>query len=74
MALIRCPECGREISDKAVSCPGCGYPLAEQPDDTARRLEEAREKDLVFLKKAGIGMGIGIVIILAFVFVCSRWL
>lgn len=24
MALIRCPECGREISDKAVSCPGCG--------------------------------------------------
>ena len=24
MALIKCPECGREISDKAVSCPGCG--------------------------------------------------
>lgn len=27
MALITCPECGREISDKAVSCPGCGFPL-----------------------------------------------
>ena len=27
MALISCPECGREISDKAVSCPHCGYPL-----------------------------------------------
>lgn len=26
MALIKCPECGREISDKAVSCPGCGCP------------------------------------------------
>lgn len=27
MALIKCPECGKEISDKAVSCPNCGYPL-----------------------------------------------
>lgn len=25
MALIKCPECGREISDKANSCPNCGY-------------------------------------------------
>ena len=25
MALIKCPECGREISDKALSCPACGY-------------------------------------------------
>ncbi len=24
MALIKCPECGREISDQAPSCPGCG--------------------------------------------------
>lgn len=27
MALIRCPECSKEISDKATSCPGCGFPL-----------------------------------------------
>lgn len=27
MALIKCPECGREISDKAPACPHCGYPL-----------------------------------------------
>ena len=27
MALIRCPECQREVSDKAPACPGCGYPL-----------------------------------------------
>lgn len=27
MALIRCPECDREISDRAESCPGCGYPV-----------------------------------------------
>ena len=29
MALIKCPECGREISDKAKACIHCGYPLAE---------------------------------------------
>ena len=27
MALITCPECGREISDQATSCPNCGYPI-----------------------------------------------
>ena len=27
MALIKCTECGRDISDAAVACPGCGYPL-----------------------------------------------
>lgn len=27
MALIKCTECGREISDKAQSCPGCGSPV-----------------------------------------------
>lgn len=24
MAMIGCPECGKQISDKAVSCPNCG--------------------------------------------------
>lgn len=27
MALINCTECGKEISDKASSCPNCGCPL-----------------------------------------------
>lgn len=25
MALIKCPECGKEISDQADFCPNCGY-------------------------------------------------
>ena len=29
MALIMCPECGKEISDKALSCPNCGLPIAD---------------------------------------------
>ncbi len=30
MALIKCPECGKEISDKAASCPNCGCPINNQ--------------------------------------------
>lgn len=29
MALIKCPECGKEISDKAASCPNCGFPITQ---------------------------------------------
>ena len=27
MALISCPECGKQISDQAPACIHCGYPL-----------------------------------------------
>lgn len=30
MALIKCPECGKEISDRAVSCPHCVQILLER--------------------------------------------
>lgn len=30
MALINCPECGKEISDQAASCPSCGAPLGNK--------------------------------------------
>ena len=30
MALINCPECGKEVSDKAPTCPNCGVPIASK--------------------------------------------
>lgn len=27
MALINCPECGKQVSDRALSCPDCGCPI-----------------------------------------------
>ncbi len=38
MALINCPECNKEISDKAEACPHCGYPI--QKVEVARPPEE----------------------------------
>ena len=29
MALIICPECGKEISDQSKQCIHCGYPISE---------------------------------------------
>ena len=29
MALINCPECGKEISDAASNCPHCGFPIED---------------------------------------------
>ena len=31
MAMINCPECGKQVSDKAASCPNCGNPLHKTP-------------------------------------------
>jgi hypothetical protein len=30
MALINCPECGKQVSTAAQTCPSCGYPVAER--------------------------------------------
>lgn len=30
MALINCPECGKQVSTAAQACPSCGYPIAER--------------------------------------------
>ena len=27
MALIKCSECNKDVSDKATSCPHCGHPI-----------------------------------------------
>ena len=32
MALINCPECGKEISDSAITCPNCGVSLKKESD------------------------------------------
>lgn len=40
--LVKCPECELQISDKAVSCPHCGYPLVKQEEAPKRRSTKRR--------------------------------
>jgi hypothetical protein len=32
MALVKCPECETNISDKAITCPKCGNPIKKEPE------------------------------------------
>ena len=45
MALIKCPECGLSISDKAAACPNCGYPLHPAPEPAEYDLSKSVSSD-----------------------------
>lgn len=40
--LTNCPECDLPVSDKALNCPHCGYPL--QPDKAVRKPRNKNNK------------------------------
>ncbi len=64
MALIQCPECGREISDRAKSCPHCGFPVEElekQEKVVPRELPEDQRPELFECYKCGRKIPVGIV-------------
>lgn len=52
MGLIKCPDCGKEVSDKANVCINCGFPIeeyikeqAEQRRKLAKQLEQKTKQD-----------------------------
>lgn len=47
MALIKCPDCKKEVSDKAYSCPNCGYPIDQIAIINYREIQETEIKDFV---------------------------
>ncbi len=49
MALIICPECKAEVSDQAVVCPKCGFPISKREVHTieegpVRTIQETSKK------------------------------
>lgn len=52
MALIKCVECGHEVSNKAVSCPYCGCPVsANSATEESEPLEKLCETESLQEKK-----------------------
>ena len=50
--LIKCPECGSDISDKAYSCPHCGYPIKIPPT-----VKQASSRSRMRFKRLPSGFG-----------------
>ena len=57
MALIKCPECGREVSDKATACPNCGYALNKSNGNIAPK---SNKKWIVATVVAVLAIAVGI--------------
>lgn len=55
MSLIKCPDCGREISSKAVTCPYCGFPLLEIAKMSGFS-QEVLENGTVICRKCGFSI------------------
>ena len=44
MAIISCPECGRQVSDKALKCPQCNYAIGNLEKQESVPLQALQEK------------------------------
>ena len=53
MAMISCPECGKQISDRAAACPECGCPINAAPAVvTQADMSKEVEKLIVLARRA----------------------
>lgn len=76
MALIKCPNCGREISDKADVCPHCGYSLSTA-GETAEKKNKKIDKNKIIslcngrLKYILLGIGLVVVVLILTVYISN---
>ena len=61
MALIKCPECKKNVSETAESCPNCGHKFSQ------REINDLIEKK----RKADKQRGIGCLVVIAFIIITN---
>lgn len=73
MALIKCPECKKKISDQCGNCPYCGYPIKTNVENENTVMETSEKTNLItdgkrpFYKKIWFWIVVGVVAIAAIV-------
>lgn len=68
MALLTCPECGNQVSDKAEICPTCGYATADiilQTNEIKKKKSQIRNRKRIFIA------GIVIIVIVTILIIVS---
>lgn len=74
MALIKCPECGKDVSDQAKQCPNCGCPVTPPVTNNQQSLQpnaptkaKTKKKDSVLSTLAIIFSMFGCTAIIGFI-------
>ena len=44
--IIKCPECGKDVSSEAHACPFCGYPIKNNDLKTNESIIASNEKEI----------------------------
>lgn len=68
MALIKCPECKQNISDKVIDCPHCGYPLKKELEksqtiNNSKSRKMLNKKQIILISSIVVGIVILVVAI-----------
>lgn len=72
MALIKCPECGTQVSDKAEKCVHCGYPINSNKqsmmpvEESVSDMKESKKKRNLIITVGIIAVAILIGLIIYF--------
>ena len=60
MAIIQCPECGKEVSNMAKNCPNCGCPIKTEPTNNIVRIRMSMIKGtVIFGAKQKVDITVG---------------
>lgn len=65
MALVSCQECGKQVSDKAAACPGCGAPPSSAVIAPVAHHNNASAKGSIFARLVmWMVIGVGVIVAL----------
>ena len=56
MALVKCPECNKEVSDQAHNCPHCGYPLKKPTKHVGQRNPDFSKMEVIVARNYAVGI------------------
>jgi len=63
MALMKCPECGNEVSSNASNCPKCGNPISSTGNTSHSTVEFTSKKLKVHNLLASFTLILGFIIL-----------
>lgn len=66
MALVKCLECGVEISDKAVSCIKCGCPINKKENENQEKERLTKNGGFYIFSIVAVVVAIGVIGMIAF--------